>query len=149
MTDLDDIDKRILNALQRDADRSNADIAEEVGLSASACLRRTAKLKKAGIIKKVVAVVDPKVTGQPLTAIVTVEFAHHGSEYRQAFKSQVMKEPAISQCYIVTGDVSCILVAHVKDMDDYTELADRLFDQDKNVSAFYTHMVMQQVKNSY
>jgi len=144
---LDNLDVRILAQLQRDADLSNAALAARVGLSPSACLRRVARLKKQGIIRRIVAVVDPARVAHGLTAIVTVEFARHGAVHRQDFLARVRIEPTVTQCYMVTGDVSCVLIAHMRDMDDYLALADRLFERDDNVQAFYTHIVMQTIKH--
>ncbi|OZI22879.1 MULTISPECIES: Lrp/AsnC family transcriptional regulator [Bordetella] len=144
---LDNLDVRILAQLQRDADLSNAALAARVGLSPSACLRRVARLKKQGIIRRIVAVVDPARVAHGLTAIVTVEFARHGTVHRQDFLARVRIEPTVTQCYMVTGDVSCVLIAHMRDMDDYLALADRLFERDDNVQAFYTHIVMQTIKH--
>lgn len=143
---LDTLDHRILVALQHDADIANAHLAETVGLSASACLRRVARLKKLGVIRRIVAVVDPAKVDRSLTAVVTVEFIRHGGGYRQGFVAKVRGEAAITQCYIVTGEVSCVLILHVHDMEEYLALADRLFDQDDNVQAFRTYIVMQTVK---
>ncbi|OZI25677.1 AsnC family transcriptional regulator [Bordetella genomosp. 7] len=144
---LDNLDVRILAQLQRDADLSNAALAARVGLSPSACLRRVARLKKQGIIRRIVAVVDPARVAHGLTAIVTVEFARHGTVHRLDFLARVRIEPTVTQCYMVTGDVSCVLIAHMRDMDDYLALADRLFERDDNVQAFYTHIVMQTIKH--
>ncbi|MDQ8035414.1 AsnC family transcriptional regulator [Bordetella genomosp. 1] len=144
---LDPIDHRILTVLQQNADLPNITLAERVGLSASACLRRVARLKEAGVIRRVVALLDPAQTGRPLTAIVTLEFARHGSEFRRAFMEKIKTEPAVTQCYLVTGAVSCVLIVHMRDMDEYLAFADRLFDQDENVEAFYTHIVLQTIKN--
>nr|WP_223850522.1 Lrp/AsnC family transcriptional regulator [Bordetella hinzii] len=143
---LDPIDHRILALLQRNADLSNAALADQVGLSASACLRRVARLKETGVIQRVVALLDPAHTGRPLTAIVTIEFTRHGSDYRRKLMQALVAEPAVTQCYLVTGHVSCVIVVHMNNMDEYLAFADRHFDQDENVEAFYTHVVMQTVK---
>ncbi|MCD0502344.1 Lrp/AsnC family transcriptional regulator [Bordetella petrii] len=145
--ELDTLDHRILAQLQRDADLSNAALAARVGLSPSACLRRIQRLKKAGAIRRIVAVVDPAQVAHGLSAIVTVEFTHHGATRRQPFMARVRAEASVTQCYMVTGDISCVLVVHMRDMDGYLALAERLFEHDDNVQAFYTHIVMQTIKH--
>ncbi|MBO9355266.1 winged helix-turn-helix transcriptional regulator [Bordetella petrii] len=145
--ELDSLDHRILAQLQRDAGLSNVALADRVGLSPSACLRRVERLKKHGVIRRIVAVVDPARVAHGLSAIVTVEFARHGSVHRQDFLARVRAEAAVTQCYMVTGDVSCVLIVHMRDMDDYLALAERLFERDDNVQAFYTHIVMQTIKH--
>ncbi|MDJ0947661.1 MAG: Lrp/AsnC family transcriptional regulator [Alphaproteobacteria bacterium] len=142
MAELDQIDRRILAVLRENADLPNTALADAVGLSPSACLRRVARLKETGVIRRIVALVDPARLNRRLSAIVTVKFERHGPEFRQEFVKRVQTEPAISQCYMVTGDVSCVLVLHAVDMDEYTALADRLFHADSNVVAFTTHFVL-------
>lgn len=145
--DIDPLDHRILHILRQDADLSNHALAARVGLSPSACLRRVARLKESGVIRRIVAVLDPARMARPLTAIVTIEFAQHTAALRQAFARRVHDEAAVSQCHMVTGQVSAILTAHLRDMDEYLALAERLFDRDENVRAFYTHIVMQTIKD--
>lgn len=144
--ELDQIDCRILNVLQQDADLSNQALAERVGLSASACLRRVSRLKTSGVIARIVALVDPARINRKLTAVVTVEFSRHGSKHKRAFLSQAKQEPAVTQCYLVTGEMSCVLILQVAEMGEYLALSDKLFDQDDNVAFFRTYIVMQTVK---
>jgi DNA-binding Lrp family transcriptional regulator len=144
--DLDQIDHHILDILRENADLPNKVLAERVGLSPSACLRRVARLKEIGAIQRIVAVVDPDCFDRKLTVIVSVKFERHGPQHRQQFFKQLEREKAISQCYMVSGEVGSILTMSVSDMEEYTELADRLFHADVNVSAFTTYMVMSKLK---
>ncbi len=146
MKELDKIDHRILAALQDNADLPNKVLADKVGLSPSACLRRVANLKKIGAIQRIVAVVDPACMERRLTAVVTVKFERHGPQFRKIFFEQVKKEVAVSQCYMVTGEIGCVLIVNLVDMDEYTRLADRLFHDDKNVSTFTSYLVMSELK---
>jgi len=146
MTVLDQIDRRILVTLQDNADLPNKILADKVGLSPSACLRRVAHLKKIGAIQRIVAVVDPECVERRLTAVVTVKFERHGPQLRRNFFNQLEREKAVSQCYMVSGEVGCVLILNVVDMDEYTQLADRLFHADENVAAFTTHLVMSKLK---
>ncbi|MGR3614595.1 MAG: Lrp/AsnC family transcriptional regulator [Paracoccaceae bacterium] len=143
---LDQIDHHILDVLRRDADLPNKVLAEQVGLSPSACLRRVSRLKSIGAIQRIVAVVDPECFDRKLTVIVSVKFERHGPQHRTQFFKQLERETAISQCYMVSGEVGSILTMNVTDMEEYTELTDRLFHSDKNVSAFTTYMVMSKFK---
>jgi Lrp/AsnC family transcriptional regulator, leucine-responsive regulatory protein len=143
---LDQIDHRILTVLQEKADLPNNVLADQVGLSPSACLRRVAQLKKTGAIQRIIAVVDPDCIERRLTVVVTVRFERHGPQNRKKFFDQLEKEKAIAQCYMVTGEVGSVLILNVIDMDDYTQIADRLFHADDNVAAFTTLMVMSKLK---
>ncbi|MGI9388199.1 MAG: Lrp/AsnC family transcriptional regulator [Methyloligellaceae bacterium] len=145
-SELDQIDHRILASLQENADLPNKKLADQVSLSQSACLRRVANLNKIGAIQRIVAVVDPDCIERHLTAVVTVRFERHGPQFRKNFFDQLKREKAVSQCYMVAGEVGSVLILHVVDMDEYTQLADRLFHADKNVAAFTTLMVMSKLK---
>ena len=146
MKEIDSIDHKILETLRKNADLANKVLADKIGLSPSACLRRVARLKDIGTIQGIVAVVDPDCLDLKLTVIVTVKFEKHGPRHREQFFKQLEKENAISQCYIVSGEVGSILTMNVADMEEYTQLADRLFHADENISAFTTHMVMSSLK---
>jgi DNA-binding Lrp family transcriptional regulator len=146
MNELDSIDLKILLELESNADRPNKLLAENVGLSPSACLRRVARLKEIGAIQKIIAVVDPNCANRNLSVIVTVKFERHGSQFRKHFFEQLEREKAVSQCYMVTGEVGSVLVVNVADMEEYTEFTDRLFNEDPNISAFTTFMVMTTLK---
>ncbi|HIP78625.1 MAG TPA: Lrp/AsnC family transcriptional regulator [Kiloniellaceae bacterium] len=144
--ELDQIDHRILSLLRKDADLPNTSLAERVGLSPSACLRRVARLKEGGVIRRIVALIDPAQLDRRLSAVVTVKLERHGPEFRRDFITRVKAEAAVSQCYMVTGNISCVVILHVADMDEYSALADRLFHADSNVVAFTTYLVMSTLK---
>lgn len=144
--EFDQIDLKILEVLRENADLPNKVLANKVGLSPSAGLRRVSRLKKIGAIQRIVAVIDPECFERNLTVIVTVKFEKHGPQHRQKFFDQLDIENAISQCHMVSGEVGSILTMRVADMEEYTQLADRLFHADENVSAFTTHMVMSSLK---
>ncbi len=142
MKKLDDIDLTILRKLEADADCSNKELADNVGLSPSACLRRVGRLKKIGAIRRIVAQVDPAFYERKLSVVVSVKFEKHGLQARKSFFDQLEREKAIVQCYMVTGEVGSIIILEVADMEEYTALTDRLFNEDPNVTAFTTFMVM-------
>ncbi|MGB5214119.1 MAG: Lrp/AsnC family transcriptional regulator, partial [Anderseniella sp.] len=94
---MDRIDKKLLNLLQRDASRTNATLADEVGLSASSCLRRIRRLRSSGIVDRIVAILNPSKAGKTLKAIVTVELKEHGEQHMRRFLDLVTGEEAVSQ----------------------------------------------------
>ena len=143
---LDQIDHRILGILRENADLPNKVLADQAGLSPSACLRRVKHLKKTGAIQRIIAVVDPDCIERRLTVVVTVRFERHGPQNRKKFFDQLKKEKAVAQCYMVAGEFGSVLILNVVDMDDYTQIADRLFHADDNVAAFTSHMVMSTLK---
>jgi DNA-binding Lrp family transcriptional regulator len=139
---MDRIDRKLLNLLQRDASRTNVDMAEEVGLSPSSCLRRVQRLRASGIIERVVAILNPAKAGRGIKAIVTVELKLHGEEHMRRFLHLASAEEAVSQAYAVTGESDVVLMLRLKDMEEFSDLCDRLFRDQTNVARFFTMMVI-------
>ncbi|MBV4398192.1 Lrp/AsnC family transcriptional regulator [Advenella alkanexedens] len=133
MFELDELDKRILQQLQRDSSLTNQELAEKVHASAPTCLRRVRNLQENGVIQKQVAIVDPQKTGSTLTAIVEVILDVQTAEANTAFEKEVNGENAVLQCYRVSTGPDFILVIQVADMPAYHELVHRLFTARKNV----------------
>lgn len=144
---MDRIDRKLLNLLQHDASRTNFDLADAVGLSPSSCLRRVRRLRKAGIIDRIVARLNPSKTGRVLKAMVTVELKLHGDQHMRRFLDLATAEPAVSQAYAVTGETDVVLVLSLRDMEEFDALCDRLFRDQTNVARFFTMMVIRTAKD--
>ena len=143
---MDRIDRKLLNLMQRDASRTNASLAEEVGLSPSSCLRRIRRLRASGFIERIVAVLNPAKTGRGLKALVTVELKLHGEQHMRRFLDLAVAEEAVSQAYAVTGEADVVLLLKLRDMEEFDALCDRLFRDQTNVARFYTMMVIRTAK---
>lgn len=144
---MDGIDRKLLNLLQRDGSRTNADMADEVGLSPSSCLRRIRRLRQGGVIDRIVAILNPARTGRMLKALVTVELKLHGEQYMRQFLALATREDAVTQAYAVTGEVDVVLMLQLRDMEEFDALCDRLFRDQSNVARFFTMMVIRTAKN--
>lgn len=143
---MDRIDRKLLNLLQRDASRTNAAMADEVGLSPSSCLRRIRRLRAGGVIDRIVAILDPARTGKVLKAIVTVELELHGEHHMRRFLDLTVREEAVSQAYAVTGQADVLLVMRLESMEEFDALCDRLFRDRTNVARFHTMLVIRTAK---
>lgn len=132
-TQLDELDKRILQQLQIDNALSNQDLASLVHASNATCLRRVKNLVKQGVIARQVAILAPEKLGSSLTAIVEITLDHQGSEHQVAFEQLVAHEIAVQQCYRVSPGPDFILVIQVTDMPAYHALAHRLFASHSNI----------------
>ncbi|MBB5390089.1 MULTISPECIES: Lrp/AsnC family transcriptional regulator [unclassified Herbaspirillum] len=131
--ELDDLDRRILKALQSDASQTNHQLAASVHASPPTCLRRVRRLTEAGVIARQVALLDTDKLASTLTAIVEITLDRQGDEEQQSFESLVADEPAVQQCYRVSPGPDFVLVVLVADMPAYHALAHRLFASQKNV----------------
>jgi Lrp/AsnC family leucine-responsive transcriptional regulator len=140
---LDDLDRRILNALQSNAGQTNNELAAAVHASPPTCLRRVKRLIDGGVIEKQVAIVAPEKIGVPLTAIVEISLDHQAAERMAEFEALVAHEAAVMQCYRVSPGPDFVLIVQVADMAAYHALAHRLFTAHANVrnvrTFFSTH----------
>ena len=130
---IDDLDRRILNALQTDASHTNAELAELVHVSPPTCLRRVKQLTDSGVIERQVAIVAPERIDARLTAIVEISLDVQAAECMDEFEALVADEGAVLQCYRVAPGPDFVLIVQVADMPAYHELAHRLFTAHANV----------------
>lgn len=133
MIALDDLDHRILHALQDQADRSNLEIARLIGLSPAATLRRIKRLKDQGVIERVVAVLNPQAVGAGLLAVVEVSLERQGEHALQAFAALACRQAEVQQCYQVSPGPDFVLIAQVPDMPAYHAFSQRLLTEEANV----------------
>lgn len=130
---MDDIDRRILTALQLDAGQTNSELAQAVHVSPPTCLRRVKHLTDTGVITRRVALVDPSKLGPSLTVIVEISLDVQAAERMAEFEALVATEPAVLQCYRVAPGPDFVLIVQVGDMPAYHALAHRLFAAHANV----------------
>jgi Lrp/AsnC family leucine-responsive transcriptional regulator len=143
---MDAIDCKIVEIIQNNADLTNAELATQVNLSPSSCLRRMQRLKTEGVILKTVGLVDPDKLNRSLTAIVDITLERHGTEARGMFMDQIMREPAIAQAYSVTGETDVLMIINLVDMKEYQAICNRIFNNDPNVVKFRTLFAMERNK---
>jgi len=122
---MDRIDKKILNLLQKDNRISNQKLAETVGLSAPACLKRVKKLREKGVIMADVSIVSPQIVGHLINVIVEVEMNRDQLDVYDSFNRQMSACSEVTQCYQVTGEIDFVLVVLVPDMQTYEAFARR------------------------
>lgn len=132
-SNLDELDRRILNALQDDASRTNNELAAIVHASPPTCLRRVKRMVEKGIIERQVVMVAPDKVGASLTAVVEITLDHQAAEKMQEFEALVAHEAAVLQCYRVSPGPDFVLIVQVADMPAYHALAHRLFASHANV----------------
>lgn len=132
--------------MQRDASRTNVDMADEVGLSPSSCLRRLQRLRKSGVIDRVVAILNPAKARRAIKAMVTVELTLHGEQHMRRFLDIASEEEAVSHAYAVTGATDVVLMLRLSDMEEFDALCDRLFRDQTNVARFFTMIIIRTAK---
>ncbi len=117
---LDRTDRRILQAMQRNARISNLELAETVGLSPTPCSRRVKRLEESGIIRCHVTLLNQSMLGLKLTAYISISMDRHTPERFEAFEAAIADYPEVMECSVVTGQsADYLLKAVVPDMEYY------------------------------
>jgi Lrp/AsnC family leucine-responsive transcriptional regulator len=143
---LDATDIRLLDLLQRDASKSNLELAALAHISAATCMRRVRRLVETGVIERRVALLAPQRLGHGLTVIVEITLDRQGAEHLEAFQSRAVAEAEVQQCYRVSPGPDFVLVIWCADMPAYQALVQRLFTQDANVRQVKAYFSLQRAK---
>jgi Lrp/AsnC family transcriptional regulator, leucine-responsive regulatory protein len=123
---LDDVDIRLLTALQGDADRTNVELARLVGLSPAATLHRIRRLKQSGVIRLITARLDPAAAGFPLQVYVAASLARHDPRASRAFEDQLRALPQITAADNVAGEMDYLLSVVAHDVAELQQVLARL-----------------------
>jgi DNA-binding Lrp family transcriptional regulator len=143
---LDQIDIRILTALQSDARITNQKLAETVGLSPSPCLQRVKKLEKAGLIGPYLARIDLDRICRNVTVIATVTLKTHEHKDFGAFEAAVRDLPEVVECYKVSGSFDYFLRFVCPDLAVYHALSESLLKTGPGISQISSHVVLDRSK---
>lgn len=152
METLDKLDSSILRRLQADGRATYDLIAEEVGLSSSAVLRRVKRLEDAGIIDRYVALVKPEVVGLGLTAYINVRLEKHTEHHKRnpmdLFRAAVQTWPEVIECVALTGEMDYLLRVVVRDMAAYSHFVMDTLLKHPSVQDCKTSFVLDRVKST-
>jgi Lrp/AsnC family leucine-responsive transcriptional regulator len=141
---MNDIDKKILNIIQKDARISNAEIARQVGLAPSAVLERIRKLEERGIIRGYVTKIDAAEVGFGLTAFVAVR-THECCGETDKFLAEI---PEVMEVHDVAGEDSYLLKVRAKNTEDLSRLLRERLKNVPNVASTKTTVVLQTIKET-
>lgn len=147
MTKIDAKNEEILQELSRDGRLSNLELAERVGLSPSACLRRVQELERTGIIQGYRAVLNRAALGQGFSAYVAVGLSEHTQAQQQAFERAVAGVAEVRECHNVTGAVEYLLRVEVADLAAYKRLHTEVLGALPQVTTLMTYVVMDSPKD--
>ncbi len=142
----DAIDRRILKELLADARIANNELAERVGLSASACLRRLRRLEETEIIRGYTALIDPAVEGWTMTAIATVRLSRQHEDEIRMFEDAVRGWDEVLECHLVTGSRDYVLKVMSAGLDHYERFIKEKIARLKCVDTIETSFVMNTIK---
>lgn len=143
---LDRFDRQILEILQEDGRISNQELADRISLSPSPCLRRVRALEEAGFIVGYCAMVDAKVLGLSLMALIHISMDQHIPERFKQFEAAIHEIPEVMECLLITGQAADYqLKVVVRDMDAYQELLLNRITRIKGVTGVHSSFVLRRV----
>ena len=143
---LDEVDRRLLRALQENADQSQAALAEQVGASAASVWRRVRALEEAGVLKGAVRLVDPQRVGRGVRVICQLRMRSHAVEERAKFEAFVQSREEIAECFAMSGEWDYLVRVVVRDVADYERFLMRQVLNHPNVATAASHFALSQVK---
>ena len=142
MTALDTIDHRILRALHQDGRISNVALAESVGLSPSACLRRVQDLERRGVIRGYRAVTDPAKLGLGFVAYLGIGLSVHTKTAQDAFERAMNAAPQVRECHNITGTIEYLLRVECADIPAFKDFHANVLGALPQVTTITTYVVM-------
>lgn len=148
MLQLDTLDHKILALLQADGRISNQALADQVGLSPSACLRRVRMLEEVGVIAGYHAQLDARVLGLDVDAFVQVTMRQEVEGWHESFMAAVQRWPQVVGAWIVTGECNYLLRIRARNLQEYSQFAIEYLHKERGVKEIRSNIVMQALKTA-
>ncbi len=144
---MDQKDAKILHELRKNARISNVELADRVGLSASACLRRVQELERSGVIAGYRAVLNPAALGVGFRAYLAVGLSDHTKASQTAFERAVEQAPEVRECHNITGSVEYLLRVEVADLPAYKVFHTDVLGTLPQLHSITTYVIMDSPKD--
>jgi DNA-binding Lrp family transcriptional regulator len=146
--EIDDRDRAVLRELMRDGRLTNAELAERVHLSPSACLRRVRALEESGLIAGYAMLLDPAAAGLPGAAFISVTLDQQGRAALDRFEAQVQRHAEIIECYLLAGAADYLLRVAYRDAHDFERIHTEIITRLPGVSRVQSTMTLRTVKKT-
>ncbi|MGE3829829.1 MAG: Lrp/AsnC family transcriptional regulator [Parvibaculaceae bacterium] len=146
---LDEIDRKILVALQVNGRMPVNDLAEKVGLSSSPCARRVRLLEEAGVIKGYAALIDQAKVGLPISVFASIKLERQREEELDRFSKAISNWPEVADCYLMTGQRDYLMRIVVNDLVAYERFLKDKLTRLKGVASIESSFALGEVKRSH
>lgn len=143
---LDDLDRRIVAQLQRDASLSNADLAEKVGSTGPSCWRRIRALEDLGVLKPAIRLADAEKLGHGVNVLCNVRMKSHSAESIEAFHAFVQAHSQVMECYLMSGEWDYLMRIVAADVSDYEHFLMRMLLKHPSVAGASSHFALSVTK---
>ncbi len=145
---LDDIDRKLLAAVQENGRLSATELADRVGLTVSPCLRRLRLLEEAGVIRGYAALLDQKKVGLPVSVFVSIKLERQSEEAMRAFEDAIRSWPEVLECYLMTGPRDYLLRVVARDLADYERFVKGRLTRVAGIANIESSFALGQVKHT-
>ncbi len=146
--ELDRIDRRILDILQRDGRIAMTELAGQVGLSASPCTERVRRMERAGVISGYHARVNPEALGKTLLVFVEIKLATKSGDVFDAVRKELLHMPEVMECHLVSGDFDYLVKFRLRGMKEYRHLLGDILKRLPVAAESHSYVVMEDIKES-
>lgn len=144
--ELDEYDRKILRALQENADYSMTDLGNLIGLSHTPCWRRLKRLEAEGVIRGKVTLLDPKLLNLGVTVHAYITIKHHDAASLEAFENMILAIPEVVECYSTSGEKDYVLRVVVESVEHYERLMKKTLIHLPNIGSINSAFALKQVK---
>ena len=148
MPELDRIDRRILDALQRQGRISMTELAEHIGLSASPCAERVKRMERDGVITGYHARVSPEALGKTLLVFVEIKLSAKSGDVFDKVRKELLHMPEVLECHLVSGSFDYLVKARLSGMSEYRHLLGDILKKLPVAAESHSYVVMEEIKET-
>ena len=145
---LDESDRRLLRAMQRDASLSQAELAEAAGVSPSLVSRRLSRLKEAGVLRAVVGLIDPVSAGLTCSAIIRIRLRDHSAANVKVFHDLIKRMNEVTLCVALTGEADYLVKVIARDLPHFQEIIQGKFLRCAAIAHLESSIVLEHLKDT-
>lgn len=148
MPELDRIDRRILEILQRQGRIPMTELAEQIGLSTSPCTERVRRMERERVITGYHARIDPQAIGKTLLVFIEIKLSSKSGDVFDKVRQELLLIPEVMECHLVSGGFDYLVKARLRAMSDYRDLLGELLRKLPVSAESQSYVVMEEVKES-
>ncbi len=148
MTELDRLDRKILNILQVNGRISMTELAEQIGLSTSPCSERVKRMERDGVITGYEARVSPAALGRSLLVFVEITLAAKSDDVFDKVRNELLHVPQVQECHLVSGSFDYLVKARLSGMGEYRTLLGSILKKLPVAAQSHSYVVMEELKES-
>lgn len=148
MAELDRLDRKIIDILQRTGRISMTDLGEQIGLSTSPCAERVRRLERNGVITGYHARINPQAVGKTLLVFVEITLSAKSAEVFEKVRKELLYMPEVMECHLVSGSFDYLVKARLDAMSDYRDLLGIILKRIPVPAQSHSYVVMEEIKET-